>query len=100
MTFAVSYFLFAVQKIDGSATYQVCKELVMMHISTSTAHTDVYSGTPLQWTPLGPKILSVIKRCPYLRGFQYISGRRGMRNQAVKHNVAAFSEFSFAVHWQ
>ena len=27
-----------------------------------------------------------------LRGFQYISGKRGMRNLAVEHNVAAFSE--------
>ena len=30
----------------------------------------------------------------------YISGRRGTRNRAVERNVAAFSELSFAVHWQ
>ena len=30
---------------------------------------------------------------------QYISGRRGMRNRAVEHNMAAFSELSFAVCW-
>ena len=59
-----------------------------------------YSGTPPQRTPLGPKILPVITRCPYLRGFRYISGRRRMRNRAVEHNVAVFSELSFAVHRQ
>ena len=35
-----------------------------------------------------------------LRGFRYISGRRGMRNRAAEHNVASFSELSFAVRWQ
>ena len=30
----------------------------------------------------------------------YISGRHGMRNRAVKHNMAAFSKFSFAVGWR
>ena len=30
----------------------------------------------------------------------YISGRRGMRDQAVEHNVGAFSELSFAARWQ
>ena len=49
---------------------------------------------------MGTKILSIIARCPQLRGFRYISGRRGMRNRAVEHNVAAFSELSFAVRWQ
>ena len=44
--------------------------------------------------------MSVIERCPQLRGFRYISGRRGMSNKAVEHNMAAFSELSFAVHWQ
>ena len=29
-----------------------------------------------------------------------ISGRHGMRNRAVEHNVVAFSELSFAVRWQ
>ena len=43
--------------------------------------------------PLGTKILSVIERCPQLRGFRYISGRHGMHNQAVEHNVAAFQSF-------
>ena len=28
------------------------------------------------------------------------SGRHGMRNRAVEHNTAAFSEFSFAVRWR
>ena len=28
-------------------------------------------------TPLGTNILSVIAMCPQLRGFRYISGRRG-----------------------
>ena len=49
---------------------------------------------------MGTKILSVIERCPQLRGFQYISGRRGMHNRTVEHNVAALSELSFAVRWQ
>ena len=49
---------------------------------------------------MGTKILSVIERCVQLRGFRYISGRRGMRNWAVEHNMAVFSELSFAVHWQ
>ena len=31
---------------------------------------------------------------------RYISGRRGMRNRAVDHNVATFSELSLAVRWQ
>jgi len=31
---------------------------------------------------------------------RYISGRHGMHNWAVEHNVAAFSELSFAVRWQ
>ena len=31
---------------------------------------------------------------------QGLSGRRGMRNRAVEHNVAAFAELSFAVRWQ
>ena len=39
-------------------------------------------------------------RCHKLRDFWYICGRRGMRNQAVEHNVVAFSELSFAVRWQ
>ena len=46
------------------------------------------------------KILSVIERFHQLRGFRYISTRRGMRNKAVEHNVAGFSELSFAVCWQ
>ena len=29
-----------------------------------------------------------------------ISGGRGMRNRAAEHNVASFSELSFAVRWQ
>ena len=41
-----------------------------------------------------------LQRCPQLRGFWYISGRRGMRNRAVDHKVAVFSELSFAVRWQ
>ena len=60
----------------------------------------IYSGTPQQRTPLGTKILSVIARCPQLRGIRYISGRHGMCNRAVEHNMAAFSELSFAVRWQ
>ena len=52
----------------------------------------LYNGHP--WDP---KFLSVIMRCPYLRGLQYISGRHGMHNRAVEHNVAAFSELSFAI---
>ena len=52
--------------------------------------------------PLGTNILSVIARCPQLRRFRYISGRRGMRNPAVECNmhVAAFSELSFSACWQ
>ena len=57
----------------------------------------MYSGTPLQRTPLGTNILSVIARSLQLRGFRYISGRRGMRNPAVEYNVATYSELSFAV---
>ena len=34
---------------------------------------------------------------PNSGGFRYISDRSGMR---VEHNVAAFSELSFAVCWQ
>ena len=30
----------------------------------------------------------------------YFSGRRRMHNRAVEHNMAAFSERSFAVRWQ
>ena len=30
----------------------------------------------------------------------YISGKRGMRNWAVEHNVAMFSELSLAVCWR
>ena len=33
------------------------------------------------------------------QGFLVYSGRSGMRNWA-EHNVAAFSELSFAIHWQ
>ena len=36
----------------------------------------------------------------HLRSFRYISGRRGMHNWAVEHNVAAFSELSFAIRRQ
>ena len=52
----------------------------------------LYNGTPL-----GRNILSLIatQRLP-----MYISGRRDMRIGAVEHNVAAFSELSFAVRWQ
>ena len=39
---------------------------------------------------MGTKILSVIVRCPKLRGFWYNFGRRGMHNQAVDYNVTAF----------
>ena len=35
-----------------------------------------------------------------LRGFRYISGRRGMRNPVVEYYVAAFSELFFATRWQ
>ena len=42
--------------------------------------------------PIGNQHLSLIVRCPLLRGFRYISGRRGMCNRAVEHDVAAFSE--------
>ena len=28
-----------------------------------------YSGTPLRWTLLGPKVSSFIARCPLLRGY-------------------------------
>ena len=59
-----------------------------------------HSGTSLKWTPQGAKSLSVMARCHKLRDFWYICGRRGMRNQAVEHNVVAFSELSFAVRWQ
>ena len=47
-------------------------------------------------------VSSVIAKCTQLRGFWYISGRRGMRNPPVEYNVAAFSElsFSFAARWQ
>ena len=59
----------------------------------------------VQWNPsttdtFGTNISSVIARCPQLRGFWCISGRRGMCNPAVEYNVAAFSEFSFAARWQ
>ena len=30
-----------------------------------------YNGNPLQWTPLGTNLFSLIARCPLLRGFQY-----------------------------
>ena len=30
----------------------------------------------------------------------YFRYRHGMRNPAVEYNIAAFSELSFAVHWQ
>ena len=49
---------------------------------------------------MGTKILSIIARCPNSGGFWYIFGGRGIRNQAVEHNMAAFSELSFAVRWQ
>ena len=51
-----------------------------------------YSEIPQQRTPLETKILSVIERCPQLRGFWYISGRRGMCNQ---HNMTVFQSFHF-----
>ena len=34
------------------------------------------------------------------QGLPVYSSRRGMCNRAVEHNVAVFSELSFAVHWQ
>jgi len=48
----------------------------------------------VHWNPsitgtIGNQHLSLIARCPQLRGFQYISG---LCDQAVEHNV--FSEFS------
>ena len=33
------------------------------------------------------------------QGFRYISGRCGIHNRIVEHNVAMFSELSLAVHW-
>ena len=37
--------------------------------------------------------MSLIARCPVLtQGLQCISGRCGMCNQAIEHNVAMFSE--------
>ena len=33
-------------------------------------------------------------------GFWYISGRHGMCNWAVEHNVGVFSELFLAVRWQ
>ena len=51
-------------------------------------------------TPSGTKILSVIVRCPKLRGFWYNFGRCDMRNQAVDYNVTAFWELSCAVRWK
>ena len=59
----------------------------------------------LQWNPsitdtLGTPNFVHYNEVSLSQGFRYISGRRGMRNQAVEHNVAAFSELSFAVRWQ
>ena len=56
-----------------------------------------------QWNPLITDTIgnqNFIPRCPYLRSFQHIFDRCGMRNWAVEQNMAVFSEFSFAVRWQ
>ena len=31
-------------------------------------HIKVYSGTPVIWTPMGQKKVSILVRCPYFRG--------------------------------
>ena len=41
----------------------------------------ICSGTPLQHTPLGTNILSLIARCPSLRGF---SGSMVLHNREIK----------------
>ena len=56
----------------------------------------------LQWNPsitdtLGTQNFVHYNGVSLSQGFRYISGRRGMRNQTVEHNVAGFSELSFAM---
>ena len=41
----------------------------------------------------------VCSKVSLTQGFQYISSRCGMRNLAVEHNMATFSELSLAVRW-
>ena len=43
-------------------------EKINLISSNAAIGRQVYSGTPLKWTPLGPGFLSVIARCPQLRG--------------------------------
>ena len=59
-----------------------------------------YSGTPLQWTPSGPTILSFIVRCPNSGASGTFLVGMVLCNWAVEHNVITFSELSLAVHWQ
>ena len=44
-----------------------------------------YSGTPLKRTPLGPKILSVVARCPLLRGSWLTTPLLQLRPAMIKH---------------
>ena len=65
----------------------------------SRVHTVDHFG--IQWNPsimdtIGNNIFS--QGVPNL-GFQCISGRHGMHNHAVEHNVAVFSELSLPVRW-
>ena len=44
--------------------------------------------------------MSVIARCPNTGAYSIFPAGMVLRNPAVEYNVAAFSELSFAVHWQ
>ena len=60
----------------------------------------------IQWNPsimdtIGNQNFVRYREVSPVQGFPvYISSRLGMRNRAFEHNVAAFSELFFAVHWQ
>ena len=68
----------------------VCHRLLAFSIVTVSVHAVEPLNNGHHWESK----VCPLERCPQLRGFRYIFGRRGMRNRAVEHNVASFSELS------